>query len=91
MSAIKRALLSNGKVLVAGGTAIIKDAYVVLRDAELFDPATLRFTRTVPMRQTRTQFGMTTLLDGRVMSVGGDFYVISDGKVFPGDSEAFQP
>ena len=84
-------LLSNGKVLIAGGTAVIKDTYVVLRGAILFDPATSRFTQTGSMRQPRTQFGLTTLLDGRALAVGGDFAVLGDGTVYPGDSEAYQP
>jgi hypothetical protein len=84
-------LLNNGKVLVAGGYSIIRDAYVVLRGAELYDPATGVFTKTTGMIKPRLQFGLNSLPDGRVMAVGGDYAVIGPHKVYPGDAEIYQP
>src|ERR1035437_1205776 len=63
------ALLSNGRVLIAGGSTDITG----LGDtsAELFDPATGTFTQTGSMTVARMNQSATRLLDGRVLIAGG--------------------
>ncbi len=63
-------LLQNGKVLLAGGTSN-SQSYSPLASAELYDPATGRFTAIADMHDTRMDFGMTLLNDGRVLITGG--------------------
>jgi probable HAF family extracellular repeat protein len=63
-------LLSNGKVLIAGG-----NQGATVPNAELYDPVTGNFSATGPMLTT---FGAvfhtaTILLDGRVLIAGGDW------------------
>lgn len=84
-------LLAGGKVLVCGGYSIKRDAYVVLRAAETFDPSTGVFTLITAMRQPRLQFGLVMLQDGRVMAAGGDYAVVGPHRIFYGDAEAYQP
>lgn len=85
-------LLPTGQVMIAGGTSIKNfELYVILNKVELFDPTTNRFTTAAHMSKTRSQFGITALPDGRVMVVGGDYAVLSDGKVYQGDAEIYQP
>lgn len=81
--------LPGGKVLIAGGMSVLGDAYVVLKSTELFDPETGTFIPGVSMLKERVDFGMLLLPDGRAMAVGGDYYVIGDGKFYPGDAETF--
>jgi len=64
--------LSNGKVLIAGGEDEVHSARVILKSAELFNPATDNFegvlgTPTV----ARTGAGAAALPDGEVLIVGG--------------------
>lgn len=63
-------LLQNGKVLLAGGTSN-SQSYSPLASAELYDPATGQFTAISDMHDTRMDFGMTLLGDGRVLITGG--------------------
>lgn len=67
------ALLGNGMVLAAGGLGYTHDAHTfrVLRSAELFDPATSRWTLTPDMQVEREEQAMVTLSDGRAMVIGG--------------------
>jgi len=60
-------LLTNGKVLVAGGSS----ATQVLATAELFDPSTGTFTATGSMSTPRTLHAAVRLQDGRVLVAGG--------------------
>ena len=62
-------LLTNGKVLVAGG--IGADGQVVVRDARLFDPASGQFLPTGSMTSERYRHESTLLSDGRVLVTGG--------------------
>jgi hypothetical protein len=63
-------LLGDGRVLMTGGT---KNANTleVQASAELFDPATGKFTATGSMSVARVQHSAALLKDGRVLVVGG--------------------
>jgi len=67
------ALLPDGRVLFTGGSGLIIDATGLgrLRTAELFDPATGKFTATSPMITARIGHTATLLQDGRVLIAGG--------------------
>jgi WD40 repeat protein len=60
-------LLTNGKVLVAGGS----NSSGNLGTAELFDPATGTFTATGAMTEPRSQHTATLLINGKVLLAGG--------------------
>jgi uncharacterized protein (TIGR03437 family) len=62
-------LLPSGKVLVTAGFDFTRD--MALNSAEIFDPATRRWTRTNNLREARRQHAATTLLDGKVVVMGG--------------------
>lgn len=60
-------LLANGKLLLAGGT----DGEYARASAELFDPATNRWSETTSMKGDRHSHTATLLADGRVLVAGG--------------------
>jgi Galactose oxidase, central domain len=64
-------LLKNGKVLVSGGAVGRDRLEIILRSAELYDPATGTFTRTGSMAAPRHMQAATLLPDGRVLIIGG--------------------
>jgi hypothetical protein len=64
-------LLKNGKVLIAGGMlarGLTADVYAT---AELYDPATGKFTQTGSMTAARSYATATLLRGGRVLIAGG--------------------
>jgi hypothetical protein len=63
------ALLTGGKVLVAGGQATDGS---VLQSAEIYDPAAGTFSATGDMTTPRELLTATTLADGGVLIIGGD-------------------
>src|SRR5215469_5943635 len=68
-------LLNNGKVLVAGG--LDPNACCgapPLSSAELFDPATGQWTPTGSMNETRENFILIALQNGKVLAAGGNTY-----------------
>jgi serpin B len=66
------ALLTDGTVLVAGGTYVDTAGTRVLASAEVFDPETGTWSRTGDLRTARTGARAVTLADGRVLLIGGD-------------------
>jgi hypothetical protein len=67
--------LSDGKVLIAGGSSAAASLGSTLRSAELFDPATGRFIPTGSMKSTRARHSATLIasgpLAGNVLIAGG--------------------
>jgi hypothetical protein len=65
-------LLKDGRVLVAGGFGGGQYPYhKVEATAEIYDPATGRFTETGPMGVPRYKHGAALLPDGKVLIAGG--------------------
>jgi hypothetical protein len=64
-------LLSNGKVLLAGGISAYSAAAPGLSSAELYDPSTGTFSATGQMTVPRVSHTATLLPDGRVLIAGG--------------------
>ena len=64
-------LLSDGTVLFAGGEGAANDTYTTLRSAELYAPATGKFSPTGSMSAARDYGSATRLADGRVLMAGG--------------------
>ncbi len=65
-------LLRDGRVLVIGGMRFpINDQTGFLASAEIYDPATGRWSEVAPMSTPRWSHTATTLQDGRVLVVGG--------------------
>ena len=80
-------LLTNGKVLVAGGTA---DYIAPIATAELYDPETRLFSRTGSMTAPRYYHTATLLPDGRVLVAGGG--TRSGGALIPSNgAEIYDP
>ena len=64
-------LLTNGEVLIAGGTTGLVLPGAPLASAELYDPATGKFSPTGSMATARTAQTETRLKDGRVLIAAG--------------------
>ncbi len=64
-------LLPSGKVLVAGGEHYVSGLYRELATAELYDPATRRWTATGTMHNARVHHQATLLPNGTVLVEGG--------------------
>jgi uncharacterized protein (TIGR03437 family) len=77
-------LLSNGKVLVAGG---INCALDYLNSAELFDPTTETWSYTGSLNVPRRGHSATLLPDGKVLVAGGEYGT----DQFLDDAELYDP
>ena len=64
-------LLRNGRVLLSGGWCDPSCEGVAMASAEIYDPATNRFTATTPMRIPRMQHRLHLLPNGKILNVGG--------------------
>ncbi len=64
-------LLRDGRVLIAGGSSASRRGKTVYRSAELFDPATAKFTATGEMAVPRHKHAAALLPTGMVLVVGG--------------------
>eukprot|EP01046_Picozoa_sp_COSAG06_P015827 COSAG06_NODE_1027_length_11028_cov_3.385031_7_plen_561_part_00 len=80
-------LVSNGKVLVAGGKSGLGGTDTALNTAELWDPATQKWTALPPMAHKRISAAACVLPSGRVVVVGGQ----GADKVNRKDGEVFDP
>ena len=64
-------LLKNGKVLVAGGHKDRRESMTVFSSAEIYDPATGRFTATGDLTLVRHKHAAVMLSDGNILVAGG--------------------
>jgi len=80
-------LLTNGKVLVAGGCGSNNS----LSSAELYDPATETWTNTGAMSTPRFEHTATLLPNGNVLVAGGYNVTNNGGGVFLASAEVFDP
>jgi len=78
-------LLSNGKVLIAGG----HDGTSYLPGAELYDPGTESFTPAGSLASSRAYPTATLLNNGMVLVVGGNN--TPSAEVFDPSAETFTP
>jgi len=62
-------LLNDGRVLMVGGD---EDGGNALSSAEIYDPASGRFSATSSLATSRTYHAATLLSDGRVLVTGGE-------------------
>ena len=80
-------LLTNGKVLITGGTA---EYGAPLATAELYDPESQVFTPAGDMTSPRMAHTATLLPDGRVLVAGGTI-VAGAGMVGSSSAEIYDP
>jgi N-acetylneuraminic acid mutarotase len=83
-------LLSNGKVLIAGGFGSGTITLPRLTSAELYDPATGTFTLTESMIVARVMHSATLLNDGKVLITGGTDDNAGGGAAVA-DAELYDP
>jgi hypothetical protein len=79
-------VLTNGRVLVAGGSSKIFGTGKVFAIAELYNPSKGRFSNTGAMLEARTGHTATLLADGKVLIAGGD-----DGTTSLPGAELYDP
>jgi hypothetical protein len=81
-------LLTNGKVLTAGGY-LTPPPFSVWASAELYDPSTGTFTATGDMTTSRFYHTATPLPNGRVLIAGGSSIVNSNSTL--ASAELYDP
>jgi len=80
-------LLSDGRVLVCGGTSRIEGVYTILSSCELYDPVSGTWSTAPDMIKPRTGHTATLLQNGRVLVTGG--YNGDDGYLH--ECEVYDP
>src|SRR5947209_3830885 len=83
-------LLTNGKVLIAGGNSQPPFSAGSLATAELYDPATGTFAPTGSMTTPRAGHTASLLPDGKVLIAGGGNY-LNSAEVYDPDTGKFAP
>lgn len=83
------ALLSDGRVLVAGGSRLSGADKLGLASAELYDPATSSFAATGSMSVGRAGPAIAPLPGGRVLVAGGQN--LGGTPEYPATAEVFDP
>jgi hypothetical protein len=85
-------LLTNGKVLIAGGEGICCVAWA---SAELYDPSTSAFTATGGMTTPRFLHTATLLPSGKVLIAGGAFgqdnFALNSAELYDPSTGTFSP
>jgi N-acetylneuraminic acid mutarotase len=85
-------LLSDGKVLVTGGTSGAYTSLAPLKTAELYDPANGTWTSIAAMAGTRFGHTATLLPNGKVLVVGGlDSFTLATGLTAANTAELYDP
>ncbi len=87
-------LLSDGRVLIAGGWSFTTNSDPSLATAEIYDPAADTWTATGSMAVGRARARMTALLDGRVLVVGGvdpAYRVMATAEIYDLATGRWQP
>lgn len=79
----KAMLLSNGKVLVIGGTDDLGTDY---RSCEIYDPATNTWSYTDSLHYERVAFAAVTLSDGKIL-VAGNYWNDSTCEIYDPTTE----
>jgi hypothetical protein len=80
-------LLKSGDVLIAGGERQADPDDVLLTSAEIYNPATAKFTKTGSLHTPRSRFNAILLQDGRVLVVGG----MGEGNMPLASAEIYDP
>lgn len=83
-------LLTNGKVLIAGGDATLPGSHT-WASAELYNPLTGTFALTGTMTTPRTDHTATLLPDGRVLIAGGSVYSGDGSSTALAGAELYDP
>lgn len=86
----RQTLLEDGRVLVTGGVVFRDGRNVALETAEVYDPATNRWSPVPPMRRPRADHAAVRLLDGRVLVAGGASGTGGSATMHQ-DSEVYDP
>lgn len=79
-------VLTNGRVLIAGGGSKMFGARKIFASAELYNPSKGRFTNTGAMLEECTGHTATLLANGKVLVAGGD-----DGTTSLSTAELYDP
>jgi N-acetylneuraminic acid mutarotase len=82
-------LLTNGLVLITGGTRFINGGYTEVVNCDLYNPATGSWTATGSLTSRRSSHTATLLPNGRVMVTGGHFY--QSGVFYRNNTEIYTP